>query len=157
MDLDVHQGNGTAAVFADDPDTFTFSMHGAGNFPSAHPVGLDVALPDGTGDEEYEEALRRFLPEAVSRSRPDLVFYLGGVDVLAGDRFGRLALTRAGLERRERRVIGTLREERLPLTLLLSGGYAATARRTAELHAIAHRTAREIEARRERTRSRATA
>ncbi|MCY3700648.1 MAG: histone deacetylase [Gemmatimonadetes bacterium] len=150
VDLDVHQGNGTAAVFADDPDTFTFSMHGAGNYPFRPiPSDLDVALPDGAGDDEYEEALRRFLPEAVTRSRPDLVFYLGGVDVVAGDRFGRLALSRAGLERRDRWVIGTLRGEGFPLTLLLSGGYAATPRRTAELHAIAHRTALEVEVRRE--------
>ncbi|MXX78048.1 MAG: histone deacetylase, partial [Gemmatimonadales bacterium] len=108
VDLDVHQGNGTAAVFADDPETFNFSMHGAVNYPfKPTPSDLDVALPDGAGDEEYQEALRRFLPEAVNRSRPDLVFYLAGVDVVAGDRFGRLALTRAGLVRRDRRVIGT--------------------------------------------------
>ena len=158
VDLDVHQGNGTAAVFADDPDTFTFSMHGAGNYPFRPlPSDLDVALPDGTGDDGYEEALRRFLPEAVSRSRPDLVFYLAGVDVLQGDRFGRLALTRAGLERRDRRVIGTLRDDGVALTLLLSGGYAATPEETAELHAIAHRTAVDVEARSERGGMKATA
>ena len=146
VDLDVHQGNGTAAVFAADPDTFTFSMHGEGNYPFREmPSDLDMGLPDGTGDDEYEEALLRFLPEALARARPDLVFYLGGVDVLAGDRFGRLALTRAGLERRDRIVIGTIRGEGLPLALLLSGGYAATPELTAELHAVAHRTAREIE------------
>ncbi|WP_425154626.1 histone deacetylase family protein [Candidatus Palauibacter sp.] len=146
VDLDVHQGNGTAAVFAADPDTFTFSMHGEGNYPFREtPSDLDMGLPDGTGNEEYEEALLRFFPEALARLRPDLVFYLGGIDVLAGDRFGRLALTRAGLERRDRIVIGTIRGEGLPLALLLSGGYAATPELTAELHAVAHRTAREIE------------
>ena len=147
VDLDVHQGNGTAAVFADDPDTFTFSMHGEGNYPFREtPSDLDVGLPDGTGDDEYEEALLTHLPEALARSRPDLVFYLGGVDVLAGDQFGRLALTRAGLERRDRVVIGTIRAAGLPLALLLSGGYAATPELTAELHAIAHRMAREVAA-----------
>ena len=147
VDLDVHQGNGTAAVFADDPDTFTFSMHGEGNYPfrETTPSDLDVGLPDGTGDDAYEAALRMHLPEALARARPDLVFYLGGVDVLAGDRFGRLALTRAGLERRDRIVIGTVRGAGLPLALLLSGGYAATPELTAELHAVTHRAAREIE------------
>ena len=146
IDLDVHQGNGTAAVFADDPDTFTFSMHGEGNYPFREtPSDLDVGLPDGTGDEGYEAALLKYLSEALSRARPDLVFYLGGVDVLEADRFGRLALTRAGLEQRDRIVIGMVRGEGLPLTLLLSGGYAATPELTAELHAIAHRTAREVE------------
>jgi len=142
VDLDVHQGNGNAAVFANDPDTFTFSMHGEGNYPFRKTASdLDVGLPDGTGDDEYEAALSAYLPEALSRARPDLVFYLGGVDVLAGDRFGRLALTRAGLETRDRIVIDTMRMNDLPVTLLLSGGYADSPERTADLHAIAHRAA----------------
>ncbi len=142
IDLDVHQGNGTAAVFADDPDTFTFSMHGARNYPFRKvPSDLDVALPDRTGDADYLAALRRHLPAVLDGARPDLVFYLGGVDVLAGDRFGRLALTRAGLETRDRLVVDTVRGRGLPLTLLLSGGYAATDEETADLHASAHRAA----------------
>lgn len=142
VDLDVHQGNGTAAVFAEDPDTYTFSVHGARNYPFHKvPSDRDVALADGTGDAAYLAALARHLPEALDAARPDLVFYLGGVDVLAGDRFGRLALTRAGLEARDRMVVERVRERGVPLALLLSGGYAADDDRTAELHASAHRAA----------------
>lgn len=142
VDLDVHQGNGTATVFADDPDTFTFSMHGAHNYPFHKvPSDLDVPLPDGTGDTAYLAALRRHLPAALEGARPDLVFYLGGVDVLDGDRFGRLSLTRGGLEARDRFVVEAVRGRGLPLTLLLSGGYAASDEKTADLHASAHRAA----------------
>ncbi len=142
IDLDVHQGNGTAAVFADDPDTFTFSMHGEKNYPFRKtPSDLDVGLSDGTDDEIYLAALVEALPQAFERARPDLIFYLAGVDVVKGDRFGRLALSREGVEARDKVVIELARDEGVPLTLLLSGGYAATPEDTAELHAIAHRAA----------------
>ncbi|MCG8467872.1 MAG: histone deacetylase [Gemmatimonadetes bacterium] len=140
IDLDVHQGNGTAAVFADDPRTFTFSMHGEKNYPFRKARSdMDIGLPDGTGDAAYVETLARALPTVYERARPDLVFYLGGVDVVEGDRFGRLALSRRGLETRDRIVIESARSAGVPLALLLSGGYAATPMETAELHAIAHR------------------
>jgi len=142
IDLDVHQGNGSAAVFADDDETFTFSMHGAHNYPfRKQPSDLDIALPDGTGDAGYSSALRQGLRTALAAARPDLAFYLGGVDVVAGDRFGRLGLTRAGLEARDRIAIEMIRERDIPLTLLLSGGYASTDRETADLHATVHRVA----------------
>jgi len=142
IDLDVHQGNGTAAVFATDPDTFTFSMHGEGNYPFPKTQSdLDVGLPDGTGDSIYIDALNRYLPEAFEQAQPDLVFYLAGVDVMEGDRFGRLALTLTGLEMRERIVIDMTRDWDVPMTLLLSGGYARSPEATAELHAITHRVA----------------
>ena len=117
-------------------------MHGEQNYPFRRtPSDLDVGLPDQTGDHAYAEALRCYLPEALSRARPDLVFYLGGVDVFDGDRFGRLALTRGGIETRDRTVIDMIRNHDLALTLLLSGGYASTPELTADLHAITHRAA----------------
>jgi len=148
VDLDVHQGNGNAAFFADDPDVYTLSVHGARNYPFRKPPSTrDVPLADGTGDAGYLTTLRHHLPEALDAAQPDLVFYLGGIDVLAGDRFGRLALTRDGLAARDRYVVETVRGAGLPLVLLLSGGYAETPETTADLHAIMYREAARIEAR----------
>jgi len=145
VDLDVHQGDGTAAIFADDADVYTFSMHGEKNFPARKMVSTrDVALVCGTGDDEYLDALARELPAVLSAARPDCVFYLAGVDPAAGDRYGRMALSSDGLEARDQYVIGSMRSAGLPLVLLLSGGYAETPRRTAELHAIAFRVAIEL-------------
>lgn len=145
VDLDVHQGNGTAAIFAGDTTVYTFSIHGARNYPFQKvPSTLDVALPDGTGDDAYLDALGRHLPIAIEQAKPDLVFFLAGVDVLAGDRFGRLALTCDGLRARDALVLETLHRAGLPATLLLSGGYAATPEATASYHAVAHQEARRI-------------
>lgn len=142
VDLDVHQGNGTAAIFAADASVYTFSMHGARNYPF-HKIAsrCDVALPDRAGDETYLAALAAHLPAAIRDAQPDLVFYLAGVDPVAGDRFGRLALSRAGLHTRERTVLRACRDASLPVAIVLSGGYAATPERTADLHAVAHREA----------------
>ncbi len=142
VDLDVHQGNGTAAVFAGDERTFTFSVHGENNYPFRKtPSDLDIPLADGVSDDEYVAHLEQGLRVALERARPDLVFYLGGVDVVAGDRFGRLSLTPAGLEAREELAIRMLRRAGVPITLLLSGGYAPSPERTADLHAVVHRVA----------------
>jgi acetoin utilization deacetylase AcuC-like enzyme len=142
VDLDVHQGNGTAAIFEGDEAVFTFSMHGERNYPSVKMRSdVDVPLRDGMGDEEYLELLQRHLPAAVDAAKPDLVFYLAGVDVAAGDRYGRLALSEAGVGSRDRQVIETVRGRGLPLTIVLGGGYAATRARTAELHAHVFREA----------------
>lgn len=143
IDLDVHQGNGTAAVFAGDDAAFTFSVHGEKNFPFHKiPSSLDVGLPDGTGDEAYLGVLAQHLPGALEKARADLVFYLAGIDVAAGDRFGRITLTRRGLRTRDRYVLEAVYRSGLPLVLLLSGGYAQTPEATADLHATAHREAR---------------
>ncbi|MEY3021279.1 MAG: hypothetical protein RIS86_475 [Planctomycetota bacterium] len=151
IDLDVHHGNGNAAMFADDPRTFTFSMHGRNNFPLRKPPSdLDVPLEDGTGDDLYLELLERHLPEAFARSKPELAFYLAGVDVARGDRFGRLALTAEGIARRDRLVLSTLRAAGVPVCVTMAGGYAlgddrrTSAERTAWLHAIVHREARSL-------------
>ena len=136
VDLDVHQGNGTAAIFEGDPEVYTFSMHGERNYPTVKMRSdRDVGLPDGTGDVAYLDALARHLPEVLDESRPEVVFYLAGVDPAAGDRYGKLSLSEPGLRARDRFVVEQVRGRGLPVVLLLAGGYAATAARTAELHA----------------------
>jgi len=141
VDLDVHQGNGTAAIFADDPRVYTLSLHGEKNYPLEKPASsLDVGLADGTDDAAYLAALEPALEQGLA-SRPDLVFYVAGVDVVAGDRYGRLALTESGLRARDRWVIETVREHGVPLAIVLGGGYAPSTRRTAELHAVVFETA----------------
>jgi len=143
VDLDVHQGNGTAAIFAADASVFTFSVHGASNYPALKQrSSLDVALPDGTGDAEYLAALSAHLPRILDAFRADLVFYVAGVDVVAGDRYGKLALSEEGVRARDRRVVGEVRGRALPLVITLAGGYAPTPVRTAELHAIVFEEAR---------------
>jgi acetoin utilization deacetylase AcuC-like enzyme len=140
VDLDVHQGNGTAAIFETDDAVFTFSMHGERNYPVAKMrSNLDVPLKDGVGDAEYLDTLQGVLPSVLDHARAGLVFYLAGVDVAAGDRYGKLALTEEGIRRRDRCVIEAVRGRGLPLVIVLAGGYAATRARTAELHAHAFR------------------
>jgi len=137
VDLDVHQGNGTAAIFEDDADVFTFSMHGERNYPTRKMRStLDIGLPDGIGDDEYLDRLDVHLADILGRFVPDVVFYLAGVDPASGDRYGRLALTDGGIRRRERCVLETCRARGLPLVITIAGGYAPTPARTAELHAI---------------------
>jgi acetoin utilization deacetylase AcuC-like enzyme len=146
IDLDVHQGNGTAAIFETDDDVFTFSMHGERNYPLAKMrSNLDVPLEDGVGDAEYLDALQRHLPRVLEAANADMVFYLAGVDVAAGDRYGKLALTEEGIRQRDRCVIETVRSRGLPLSIVLAGGYASSRARTAELHAHAFREAADYE------------
>ncbi len=142
VDLDVHQGNGTAKLFENDPAVFTFSVHGEKNYPTQKMRSrLDVALADGTGDEEYLAVLDRQLPEVLDAANADLAFYVAGVDVAEGDRYGRLRLSERGIYERDRRVIQASRQRDLPLTIVLAGGYAPTRARTAELHAHVFRAA----------------
>ena len=137
IDLDVHQGNGTAAIFERDADVFTFSMHGERNYPTRKMRStLDVGLADGVGDDEYLALLRRHLDDILAGFVPDLVFYLAGVDPVRGDRYGRLALTDEGLRQRERSVLDACVSRGLPVVITIAGGYAPTPERTAELHSI---------------------
>ena len=137
VDLDVHQGHGTAASFEGDDTVRTFSMHGERNYPARKMRStVDVGLPDGTDDAAYLAALGTHLPRLIEDFVPALVFYLAGVDVVAGDRYGRFALTEDGLRARERYVLGWARAAGLPLVITLAGGYAATAERTAALHVV---------------------
>ncbi len=145
IDCDVHQGNGTAEIFKDDPDVFTFSLHGEKNYPFIKPPSnLDIGLPDKTGDNEYLDTLGTALDQIFYAFKPDIVFYLGGIDPLETDHFGRLSLTLKGLLQRERIVIKTVRKHDFPLVLLLSGGYAPTVKDTVIAHSQMFTAAREI-------------
>ena len=135
VDLDVHHGDGTATIFAEDERVFTFSAHGEANFPKEKPPSdLDLALPDGTADEEYLAAVSTALASAFDAARPDFVFYQAGVDPLRGDRFGRLALSHAGLEERDRLVFRTCRQQGVPIVWTMGGGYAKPVERTIDAH-----------------------
>lgn len=124
IDLDVHQGNGSAHIFRDDPSVFTLSLHGDRNFPFRKEASdLDVPLPDGCGDDVYLHALDLALDELALRFEPGLVIYLAGADPHAGDRLGRLKLSHDGLEARDRRVFDWAWQRRLPLVLTMAGGY----------------------------------
>lgn len=145
VDLDVHQGNGTAAVFADDPSVFTFSMHGQHNFPfRKQRSSLDVGLEDGTSDAAYLDALYRHLPRVLDAAQPELVYYQAGVDPLAEDTLGRLSLTQGGLEARDRFVFESARHRGLPLVVTLGGGYARPLACTIDAHLGTYRAARAV-------------
>ena len=137
VDLDVHQGNGTAAIFEGDASVFTFSVHGERNYPARKMrSSLDVGLPDGTDDATYLQVLQEQLPNTLQDFVPDLVFYLAGVDVAEGDRYGRFRLTEQGIRERERTILDWARRQGLPLVVTLAGGYSPNALRTAILHCI---------------------
>lgn len=135
IDLDVHQGNGTHAIFADEPHVFTFSMHGGKNYPFHKVNGdLDIELDDGTGDDEYLAQLHDALPRVLAEASPDLVVYLAGADPHEGDRLGRLALTFDGLARRDAMVLQAAREVGIPVAITIAGGYGRNIEDTVEVH-----------------------
>lgn len=125
LDCDVHQGDGSAAIFAEDEAAYTFSIHGQRNFPFRKiPGDLDIGLPDGCGDEAYLEALQDGVDRAFASFSPDLVFYLAGADPYYGDRFGRLTLTKRGLKQRDLAVLSACQSRQLPTVIVMGGGYA---------------------------------
>jgi acetoin utilization deacetylase AcuC-like enzyme len=138
IDLDVHQGDGTATIFADDPTVFTLSLHGARNYPVRKARSdLDVELPDGCGDDEYLESLDQALVQVWSRCAGDtlgLAFYLAGADAHEGDRLGRLKLSAAGMAQRDRRVFDALRERGIPAAVTMAGGYGVDIETTVAVH-----------------------
>jgi acetoin utilization deacetylase AcuC-like enzyme len=143
LDLDVHQGNGTHAIFAGDDDTYTFSMHGRRNYPFRKVSGrLDVELEDGTQDTEYLEKLADALPQVLAESRPDIVFYLAGADPHEGDSLGRLGLTFAGLMRRDALVLESCRAVGVPVAIAIAGGYGRDIADTVRVHVNTARIAR---------------
>jgi acetoin utilization deacetylase AcuC-like enzyme len=144
IDCDVHQGNGTAAIFRGDDSVFTFSIHGARNFPfTKEESDLDIELADGTGDDEYLWHLERGLDETLERSRPQLAIYLAGADPYEDDRLGRLKLTKAGLARRDRHVLATLHASGIPVAIAMAGGYSRDISDSVDIHARTLAIARE--------------
>ncbi|HSB78433.1 MAG TPA: histone deacetylase [Candidatus Methylomirabilis sp.] len=145
IDCDVHQGNGSAAIFAHEPDVHTFSIHGANNYPLVKvPGSLDIALPDETRDEEYLRALKEAVPRILGQFRPGLVFYLAGVDPHERDRLGRLRLTHLGLRQRDEFVLQMCRDADIPVAITLGGGYGQLLRETVEAHCNTVRAAKAV-------------
>jgi acetoin utilization deacetylase AcuC-like enzyme len=137
VDLDVHQGDGTADCLSDDPDLFTFSVHAEKNYPVRKiPGDLDVGLPDGVDDDGYLPVLRAHLPRLLDAIRPDLLFYNAGVDPHQDDKLGRLKLSDEGLRRRDRFVVEEARGRGVPLVTVVGGGYAADIEALARRHAL---------------------
>ncbi len=142
IDLDVHQGNGTHALAAQDADTYTFSMHGRRNYPFVKvPGSLDIELDDGTDDATYLNLLSAALPGVLRDAQPDLVFYLAGADPYEGDRLGRLGLTHAGLQRRDAMVLELCREIGVPVAITIAGGYGRIIAETVAVHTATARIA----------------
>jgi acetoin utilization deacetylase AcuC-like enzyme len=145
VDLDVHQGNGTAHIFQSDPTVFTLSLHGARNFPfQKERSDLDIALPDGCGDQDYLHALDLALNELAQRFDPDLLIYLAGADVHEGDRLGRLKLSVDGVQARDRRVFDWAWQRRTPVVMTMAGGYGQRIEDTIAVQLNSYRVAAEF-------------
>ncbi len=142
VDLDVHQGNGTAKIFEKDPRVFTFSIHGVNNYPLNKEVSdLDIALPKGTTDETYLEVLSKNLNQLVERISPEFIFFQSGVDVMQGDRLGHLALSKAGVKQRDQLVIEKCERADIPLVITMGGGYSSKLADLIEAHCNTFRIA----------------
>jgi acetoin utilization deacetylase AcuC-like enzyme len=145
IDLDVHQGNGTAQIFENEPRVFTFSMHGANNFPyRKENSDLDIPLPDGMVDDEYLDILKRTLPQLIDQQKPGFIFYLAGVDVLATDKLGKLALSKEGCEERDRFVLEQCIKNQIPVQVSMGGGYSTDIRDIVEAHCNTFRLAHDL-------------
>ncbi len=145
VDLDVHQGNGTAQIFENESRVFTFSMHGANNFPSRKERSdLDIPLPDGTGDDEFLSILSSTLPRLITQQQPDFIFYLAGVDVLASDKLGKLALSKEACKARDHFVFEECIKHHIPVQVSMGGGYSADIRVIVDAHCNTYRVANEL-------------
>ena len=145
VDLDVHQGNGTASIFNNEDRVFTFSMHGAKNYPHRKEVSdLDIELEDGTKDDRYLSILRNTLPTLIQDVAPDFVFYLSGVDILASDKLGRLSMSLEGCKARDQFVFETCAEHNLPVAVSMGGGYSEDIKIIIEAHANTFRVAKDV-------------
>lgn len=141
IDCDLHQGNGTAFIFADDPNVFTFSIHQENLYPVKQKSDLDIGLPDWTGDDVYLEHLRRAVPEILDRHNPEAVIYVAGADPYEGDQLGTLRLTFDGLIERDRVVLNECKKRDLPVAILLAGGYAYDTNDTVRIHVNTYKVA----------------
>ncbi|NJW52245.1 histone deacetylase family protein [Salinimicrobium oceani] len=145
VDLDVHQGNGTAEIFHNDPSVFTFSMHGKNNYPfKKEQSDLDIELEDNIGDEEYLEILKKNLPQLIEAEQPDFIFYLSGVDILSTDKLGKLGCTEAGCKERDRFVLQLCHDHKIPVEVSMGGGYSPQIKNIIDAHANTFRLAQEI-------------
>ena len=145
VDLDVHQGNGTAEIFQHDPSVFTFSMHGAANYPfKKEKSDLDIPLKKNTTDQEYLTLLKDVLPRLIEQEKPDFMFYLCGVDVLATDKLGTLGLTPAGCRERDLFVLETCYNNQIPVQCSMGGGYSSDIKIIVEAHANTFRLAQQL-------------
>jgi acetoin utilization deacetylase AcuC-like enzyme len=145
VDLDVHQGNGTAEIFQNDASVFTFSMHGAGNYPfRKEKSDLDIAVPDGSGDDVYLKELKETLPKLIEEQQPDFIFYLAGVDILETDKLGRLNCTLKGCKERDRFVLQLCKDLEIPVEVSMGGGYSPEIKTIIEAHANTFRLAQKI-------------
>ncbi len=145
IDLDVHQGNGTAAMFQHEPRVFTFSVHGKDNYPlRKEQSDLDVELPTGTADELYLNTLYDTLPKLIDRVQPDFLFYVSGVDILASDRLGKMAVSREGCQQRDRFVFEQAIQRNLPITVSMGGGYSPRLTDIVEAHCNTFRMANSL-------------
>ena len=145
VDLDVHQGNGTAEIFRNDPSVFTFSMHGKTNYPFKKEISdLDIALDDQTNDATYLHILKEELPKLIASQQPDFIFYLCGVDVIASDKLGNLGLSISGCKERDRFVLQTAKINQIPIMCSMGGGYSPELKTIIEAHANTFRLAQDI-------------
>lgn len=145
VDLDVHQGNGTAEIFSEEPRVFTFSMHGANNYPYHKPPSdLDIALEDHTTDQVYLELLKQHLPRLIATEHPDFIFYLAGVDVLKEDKLGRLDLSLDGCKARDQFVYESAKSQNIPVMTTMGGGYAPDIALILEAHCNTFRIASQL-------------
>ncbi|MDQ7947854.1 MAG: histone deacetylase [Pedobacter sp.] len=145
IDLDVHQGNGTAEIFKNEPRVFTFSMHGEKNFPfRKEQSDLDIPLANGTGDEEFLNRLSGSLPVLFKKHRPDFVFYLAGVDVLATDQLGKLDLSKSACKERDHMVLSACKKHQIPVQVSMGGGYSADIKTIVDAHCHTFRVSKDI-------------
>jgi acetoin utilization deacetylase AcuC-like enzyme len=145
IDLDVHQGNGTAALFQNNPNVFTFSVHGKTNYPFKKETSdLDVALTDGASDDEYLKIINEMIPKLIHQEKPDFIFYLSGVDILATDKLGKLGCTIDGCKKRDEIVFSNCKKFQIPLQCSMGGGYSPEIKTIIEAHTNTYRMAREV-------------